>query len=373
MGKGRKNAGPRYPKELTEQLRMNKPFKDKMVLKEVLGSGALSTVRRAVDRKNKDLVFAAKIEQKLALTSDMRRAEFFAREIDALTSLSHPHIVQWHGIQENDRDLVLITEFAPCGDLAAAGALVPTECTAVASQVMQALSYMHAQDFIHGDIKPENVLLAQREPMSIRLTDFGTAARFGSPASACGVACCDGDGVAPCSLRGRRGTIGYMAPEVLFEDSCCAASDIWSSTIMFKGLPLGKQPFDTPDCGFKQQGHEAMRPIVDSLCARDAPSFMSQNLPSLASVLPPSLGGNTTQLCADSELELAVFRMDPAERPCAVAILARPDWLLFGSEPSKESLDESLFKKTKLEITKKLRSGQDLTTEEEAFCSEHDL
>jgi len=343
MGKGRKNAGPRYPKELTEQLRQNKPFKDKMVLKEVLGSGALSTVRRAVDRKDKDLVFAAKIEQKLALTSDMRRAEFFAREIDALTSLSHPHIVQWYGIQETDRDLVLITEFAARGDLAAAGALVPTECTAVASQVMEALSYMHAQDFIHGDIKPANVLLTSREPISIRLTDFGTATRLGSGGSACGVACCDGDGVAPCSLQGRR------------------------------GLPLGKQPFETPDCGFKQQVHEAMRPIVDCLCARDAPSFMSQNLPLLASVLPPSLGGNKAQLCADSELELAVFRMDPTERPCAVAILARPDWLLFGSEPSKESLDEFVFKKTKLEITKKLRSGQDLTTEEEAFCSEHDL
>jgi serine/threonine protein kinase len=346
-------------------LRRSQPYKDKLVLKEVLGSGAVSTVRRAVDRKNNKITFAAKIEQKQNLLRNHGACESFGKEIDALTSLKHANIVSWHGIQENDRDLALITEFAPFGDVASMGPLESLECSLVATQMMEGLAYMHSQGFVHGDIKGQNMLVVTRNPISIRLTDFGTSVRI-DEAESCGITCCkDTMSELPAGVNGRRGTMQYMAPEVLLTDFCCFASDIWSAAVVCKALPTGVNPFT----GITEQ--EDMERAVNQLLETAAPVC---NLPVLSSLLSSGAGENKT-VCvkSESELDKAVFRREPAERPCARTILSHAEWLSFGAERQEPQPDEAAIKKMKVALLKKLRTGDELSAEEEAFCTQHDL
>jgi len=372
MGKKRgANASPRYIKPLVEQLRKNQPYKEKLVLKEVLGSGAVSTVRKAVDRKNNKKIFAAKIEQKVALVAEARRAEAFVKEIDALTTLNHPNIVSWHGIQENDRDLALITEYAPFGDVASIGPLEALECSMLTTQMMEGLAHMHSQGFIHGDIKGQNILVVSRHPISIRLTDFGTSERFAVDNS-CGITCCQQaaeTAVMPAGLKGRRGTMQYMAPEVLFTEFCCAASDIWSAAVVAKRLPTGVSVFK----GITEQAD--MEVAVNSLI--DSREPVADSLPVLTSLLnlSPFASKVASPVKAETPLDFAVFHREPAARPCAVTILTHPEWLSFGAvvERPEPEIDAAAFKKTKVAILKKLRTGDELSSEEEAFCAEHNL
>jgi len=372
MGKKRgANTQLKYPKPLMELLRKNQPYKEKLVLKEVLGSGAVATVRRAVDRKNNKKIFAAKIEQKQALVAEARRAEAFVKEIVALTTLNHPNIVSWHGIQENDRDLALITEFAPFGDVSSIGPLEALECSMLTTQMMEGLAHMHSNGFIHGDIKGQNMLVVSKHPISIRLTDFGTSERVAVDNS-CGVTCCQHaaeTAVMPAGLKGRRGTMQYMAPEVLFTEFCCAASDIWSAAVVAKMLPTGVSPFK----GVTEQVD--MEVAVNSLI--DSREPVADSLPVLTSLLnlSPFASKVAAPVKAETPLDFAVFHREPAARPCAATILAHPEWLSFGAvvERQEPEMDPAAFKKTKVAILKKLRTGDDLSSDEEAFCAEHNL
>lgn len=65
------------------------------------------------------------------------------------------------------------------------GGSLDESCTAViVRQVLEALSYIHDQNVVHRDVKPENILIASLgDAKRVVLTDFGGAIKF-SPTSA---------------------------------------------------------------------------------------------------------------------------------------------------------------------------------------------
>lgn len=64
-------------------------------------------------------------------------------------------------------------------------------------QVIEGLSFMHGQDLIHRDIKPDNILIKRRSPLEVALSDHGWTASLHNPEMLTG----------PC------GTLGFSAPE----------------------------------------------------------------------------------------------------------------------------------------------------------------
>ena len=99
----------------------------------------------------------------------------------------------------------------------------------------EALQHLHGRGVVHRDVKPENLLLADRsEGALVKLCDFGLA--------------CE---VEPASGLQRRasilnGTVAYMAPEHLREEPHGAAVDLWSLGVVLFILLSGRHPFD-PD------------------------------------------------------------------------------------------------------------------------------
>ncbi len=94
----------------------------------------------------------------------------------------------------------------------------------------EGLASVHSVGVLHRDVKPSNVLMEGRTPI---LIDFGLARVADDPKLT--------------HTGWLLGTPGYLAPEILYGDDACAASDIhsWAATVAFAGTgqpPFGRGP-----------------------------------------------------------------------------------------------------------------------------------
>ena len=68
-------------------------------------------------------------------------------------------------------------EYVPYGDLSqyvnSDTAMPEYLCRYVAHQMMSALEYLHKSNVTHRDIKPDNILVASKDPFKVKLSDFG--------------------------------------------------------------------------------------------------------------------------------------------------------------------------------------------------------
>lgn len=103
-----------------------------------------------------------------------------------------------------------------------------TDVKTLLHQGLQALVYLHYEDTVHRDIKPQNILVKSREPhFVIALADFGLASSAGSS-----------------YLKTYCGTYRYITPEV-FDGKYWDAVDIWSLGVValqyLHGLPMSSE------------------------------------------------------------------------------------------------------------------------------------
>ncbi|SCU82185.1 LANO_0B05402g1_1 [Lachancea nothofagi CBS 11611] len=135
-------------------------------------------------------------------------------------------------------DSFIIMEYCSGGDMyeAIRADLVPKKTrliTHIASQLMEAIEFVHAKGIYHRDVKPENILIAGSD-WTIKLTDWGLATKEKT------------------SMDRSVGSERYMSPE-LFEENLdrdersepydCSKVDLWAIGIVLLNVVFHKNPF----------------------------------------------------------------------------------------------------------------------------------
>lgn len=137
-----------------------------------LGSGSFGTVRRAVHKKSNQ-VRAIKILKK----SEQDQEKLFL-EVDILSKLSHPNIMQIFEFYDDAINFYIVSELCLGGELfdkiSEKGIFSEAEAAKLVKQILSALAYSHTNNIVHRDLKPENILLdTKNEDSIIKLIDWG--------------------------------------------------------------------------------------------------------------------------------------------------------------------------------------------------------
>ena len=98
------------------------------------------------------------------------------REVEIQCRMKHPNIVRLFGYFHDPKNLYLILEYVPNGELFKTiskngGTVDETSCLSFMKDIGSAVSYMHKRHVAHRDLKPENVLVAKDG--RLRVADFG--------------------------------------------------------------------------------------------------------------------------------------------------------------------------------------------------------
>lgn len=217
-----------------QQIQMNNAtstkFSDNYEVKEELGKGAFSVVRRCV-HKATNMEFAAKIINTRKLSSrDFQKLE---REARICRKLKHSNIVRLHDSIQEEGFHYLVFDLVTGGelfeDIVAREFYSEADASQCIQQILESIAYCHDNSVVHRDLKPENLLLASRaKGASVKLADFGLAIEVKGEDEA---------------WYGFAGTPGYLSPEVLKKDPYGKPVDIWACGVILYILLVGYPPF----------------------------------------------------------------------------------------------------------------------------------
>lgn len=212
----------------------------------VLGSGGHSLVYRAHDARHARDVAIKVLRETARNDAAVQR---FDQEIRVAARLRHPHILPLFDsgtLADGRRFAVMpVAHGRPLRAMIAEGPLALADALRLAREIGEALAFLHANGWLHRDVKPENVLVESGHAV---LTDFGIAAplqRVGASSTAAHVArLWNGDGLQLPATDGAMGTLAYMCPEMLLGDAPLDARvDVYALGLVLYEMLAGELPF----------------------------------------------------------------------------------------------------------------------------------
>ncbi|KAJ4372046.1 Protein kinase protein rad53 [Neocucurbitaria cava] len=292
-----------------------------------IGKGAFATVYQLATKMAGKLLAAKELEKRRFMKNGMLDKKI-DNEMKIMQSLRHPNIVEFVEYYDQGDYLYIIMEYVPQGDLQGflnqGGSMKEELARQMAQQILGALNYLHRSKITHRDIKPDNILIADLNPFTVKLSDFGLSKVVKHEETFLKTFC---------------GTLLYCAPEV-FPDygngtskgtkrrrgaktyhSYSSSVDIWSFGGVLWYALCGEPPFK----GIADTTGEAMYNNI------------------MATPLDPTplkKAGVSTQ-CID--LLMRMLRTDPSQRPTDRECLNHP-WLKEGAaipaDPTLQSIVE---------------------------------
>ena len=204
-------------------------FSDLYDLKEELGKGAFSVVKRCIN-KNTRKEFAVKIVNTRNLSE--KKIQKFEREARIGRLLNHPLVLLLQGsfVEVDIHYLVfeLVTGRELFDDIVAREFYSEVDASSCIQQILESVSYLHHNNIIHRDLKPENFRLASNDKgAAIKLTGFGLAVESDKEYA----------------WHGLAGSPGYLSPEVLYKEPYGKPVDVWACGVILYILLVGYPPF----------------------------------------------------------------------------------------------------------------------------------
>lgn len=174
-----------------------------------------------------------------ALHADKGWQERFNEEGLVGTQLKHPHVLSARELVHNEGRIALVVDLVPGGqtlekviarEFRDGLALVPA--LQVFLKILQGMDYLHTKGIVHGDLKPENVMIEgdfrKPETWIPKVTDFGTVALIANPVE----------------IDGRPAVVAtprYASPEHLYGvDRIVVRSDVYCLGLILHFLLSGR-------------------------------------------------------------------------------------------------------------------------------------
>ncbi|XP_045917264.1 serine/threonine-protein kinase 17A [Micropterus dolomieu] len=198
-----------------------------------LGRGKFAVVRKCVE-KCTGHEYAAKFMRKRRKGQDCRMEIIHEIAVLELATAS-PRVVNLHQVYEMASEMVLVLEFAAGGEIfnqcvsdQEDEAFSEDDVKRLMRQILEGVSFLHQNNVVHLDLKPQNILLTSSSPLGdIKIVDFGLSRMVSSHRE----------------LREIMGTPEYVAPEILNYEPISTATDMWSIGVLAYVMLTGISPF----------------------------------------------------------------------------------------------------------------------------------
>lgn len=229
-------------------------LEDRYELRETLGRGGMGVVYRAYDR-----LLDREVALKTVLdVDDETSRELFRKECSSQSKIVHPNIVEIFDIGEFTDEEGVLRPFYTMPLLPGktlrqlldekSARLTPERSIGILRSACRGLQAAHDHGLIHRDLKPANIFVMPDD--SVKLIDFG---------------------IAHAAESGKqtllKGTLHYLAPELLDMKQPTAMSDIYSLSVVCYEALGGRLPFDG------LSSHE----LAEAIRERTAPALAELN------------------------------------------------------------------------------------------------
>ena len=296
---------------------------DSYEVETVLGEGAFGKVYKALSfKEGKDVAL------KVISRNDTDGSDF-QREIDALEFLKehggHPHICNMIDYHDDGKLYYVSMELIEGGELfehlIEKGPYSEAKAANFVRQFSEALNFIHKLGMIHGDLKPENLMLSSwvDETAQIKVVDFGCSRHQIEEVE---------------DTENAQGTLAYWAPELFKKGSQPSQkADIWASGCILYILLTGTHPFDPH--GNLEEEEVADNVMLSAKQSAIGKQYLDNNVFQLKRV------GRLGESCVS--LLRQMLEPDPKKRITSKEFLAHP-WVqgLTASYQSIPKIDEKL-------------------------------
>ncbi|CAF3656849.1 unnamed protein product [Adineta steineri] len=156
--------------------------------------------------------------------------DLLINEIRLLKHIKHENIVEMYDFQWDENYIYIIMEYCAGGDMSmfirSRQQLSEVRARPFVKQIAKVLKFLKEKNLTHMDLKPENILLLSTDKPTLKVADFGVAQHIGTQGS-----------------RSIRGTLMYMAPEILSSHPYDNRVDLWSIGVILYECLFGRPPF----------------------------------------------------------------------------------------------------------------------------------